>query len=530
MLMFRVQRRDNLLPWRKVTRRSSTLDDTDTHTHTMFGQQQNTGFSFGSSNTPSAGATATGSAPKPAFSFGSNTNTGTTPAAAGSAPAVGGFSFGGANSAGTTTAQAAPALGGASGFSFGGKPAGTAATASTTPTGGSTGFSFGAKPAGTTTTGGSTGFSFGAKPAAPALSLGAPTTTQPGAGLFGQSTNAQQQQQQQQQQPQQQPTTFNAQPSFSWSNNKPSVATTTTAAPSTSLVNFGQPQQQALIPIQPQQSSTNVINTGSKEYTPTVNDKLAKIKSSWDATNSNCSMVTHVYNRVDPSFTDFTRPVNETAEEWENAMKNRPKDYNSIPVKCSGFTGLFERNQLQETHVKQTRVLLNEVNDKLGKLNEKHDLHTNAMLLKCKMKQKNLSIKLLKIAINLTILKYKGYPLANDEEILISKFQALLAKLDDPVGLNRVNELWARLSSLKDRYQELSNTGRSTNVVSTQVNSDKKANGDVNGDLGIDEDDSQTDVIRKLVKVLAKQQHGIQFLCELMEEDEAKLVRLANSQ
>ncbi|ODQ44806.1 hypothetical protein PICMEDRAFT_19197, partial [Pichia membranifaciens NRRL Y-2026] len=186
-----------------------------------------------------------------------------------------------------------------------------------------------------------------------------------------------------------------------------------------------------------------------RDYAPTINDKLTKIRTSWDASNPQCTMVTHFYNKVDASFTNFTRPPNESPEEWEAAMKNRPKEYNSIPVKAAGFSDLFERDRLQDNHVKQTRILLNQINDKLTCLNEKHDLHSNTMLLKCKMRQKNLNVKLLKIAINLSILKYKGYPLTNDEELLIARFNSLLGKLDDPVGLNRVNELWARLSSLK---------------------------------------------------------------------------------
>lgn len=424
----------------------------------MFGQPPSkapaTGFSFGTTSaTP---------AQKPAFSFGSSTTTN--------------------NNNNTTSTPAA------TGFSFN-KPTNTTNKAATTP-------AFGALNTSTTTTTPSTGFSFGAKPAT-TTSFGTSTSSTTSAPAFGQP---QQQQQQQPQQPQQPAANFNAQPSSSWS--KPATSTaTTTPAPLSAPTPF--------TTIPSTQPSNNVPT--SKDYAPTMNDKLIKIKTSWDATNSQCSMVTHVYNKVDPSFTDFTRPANESPEEWENAMKNRPKDYNSIPVKCTGFTDLFERDKLQDNHVKQTRILLNEINTKLTKLNEKHDLHSNTLLLKCKMRQKNLNVKLLKIAINLSILKYKGYPLTNDEELLISRFNDLLAKLDDPIGLNRVNELWARLSSLRDRYSDLSTalvqTKTSTTMPSTL--------------------DDGTDTVKKLVKVLAKQQQGIQYLCELMEEDEATLARLS---
>lgn len=484
----------------------------------MFGnnnQSSGGGFSFG-------GAT---NAPKPAFSFGNtgsttaSTASTTTAAPAAPAPApTGGFSFG-SKPAGAAPSTAAPT----GGFSFGAKPAtqtpapatgGFGATATTTGAPSSTGgFSFGSKPAGTTasgtsttpslfgnnstaigtTTGTSTGTSlFGAKPAG-TMSLST------GTSLFG--GNQQQQQQQQLQQPQQ-PVAINSQPSFAWS--KPSDSLTGNTMQTTQGT-FNS-QQQA-------QNVTNVTtsNQNPQDYTPTINDKLEKIKSSWDPTNPQCKMVTHLYNKVDATFNNFTRPANESPEEWEEAMRNRPKEYNSIPVKCSGFSELYERNQLQDNHVKQTRILLNEMDGKLRRLNEKHDLHSNTLLMKCKIKQRDLNIKLLRIAINLSILKYKGYPLTNDEELLIEKFKSLLAKLDDPVGLNRVNELWARLSSLKEKYMDINGVN--------QLSIDSGAT--------TAEEAESSDVMKKLVKVLAKQQQGIQLLCELMEEDEAKLARLA---
>lgn len=451
----------------------------------MFGStqpQQSTGFSFGQSNATATAPTAA----KPAFSFGGSSTAPTTPATGNT-----GFSFGAKSATSTANTATAPSPG----FSFGAKPALTTATTTGIAPTATTGFSFGAKPA-TTTTGLSlttpstvtttaaqpTGFSFGNTNAGAAL-----TTTTTAANTLTQPTT----------------TTaaapsISSQPSFAWS--KPTTTSALTTSNTIQPLQSTQPIQTAIA------TTATPASTNLKDYTPTINDKLIKIKTSWDSTNPQCKMTTHLYNRVDPSFNNFTRPDNETPEEWENAMKNRPKEYNSIPIKCCGFNDLFERNKLQDNHVKQTRKLLNEINDKLIKLNEKHDLHSNNLLLKCKLKQKNLNLKLLKISINLSILKYKGYPLTNDEELLISNFNNLLSKLDDPLGLNRVNEIWARLSSLKDKY---SNNIESDNNVPVEDDIE-------NNDL----------VIKNLVKVLSKQQQGIQFLCELMEEDEKKLTSL----
>jgi nuclear pore complex protein Nup54 len=459
----------------------------------MFGntqqqQHQNTGFSFGNTTTAPATSSLTTapSASSTGFSFGAK------PASTTST----GFSFGNKQTTNTTNNTTNP-----SGFSFG---SGSNTTSTTTPAA-STGFSFGSA-ANTNNTNQPNNL----------LNLTNNNTINTNINPNPNPNNA---------------LSFNSQPSFSWS--KPQ----TTSQSSTSLTlqqQQQQPSQQQLptssntISIITTPQTTNTFSNSSKDYQPTINDKLIKIKSAWDASNTQCKMKTHLYNKVDPSFNNFTRPINETPEDWENAMKNRPKDYNSIPIKCSGFIDLFERNKLQDNHVKQTRFLLNDINNKLIKLNEKHDLHSNNLLLKCKIKQKNLNLKLLKIAINLSILKYKGYPLTNDENLLIQNFNKLLLKLDDPVGLNRINELWARLSSLKDKYSQNNliisdDDFNNININATTTTNDKNNNNNLNNDK--DDDNS---IIKNLIKVLAKQQQGIQFLCELMEEDEIKLQRLAN--
>lgn len=475
----------------------------------MFGQAAGASTNTGSGFSFGGGATAANTAPKPAFSFGGagSTTPAPAPASAGTGFSLGqpatstntGLpSFGRASSTmGTSSTGAATATPATNGL-FGAKPAAPAAA--------NTGFSFSNNtPTATSNPLGS--FNIASKPQSTFGAFGKPAATpmvnNNGLGGLGQPTT----------QPAAQSTSFNSQPSFSWSSSS-APANPTSNVPQATSTGFGFSGPTTINTVTPTVPTTSQIST-SRDYAPTINDKLSKIKTSWDSTNPQCRMVTHFYNKVDPLFTNFTRPANESPEEWENAMKNRPKDYNSIPVKCCGFNDLFERDQLQNNHVKQTRILLNEINDKLTKLNEKHDLHSNNLLLKCKLKQKNLSVKLLKIAINLSILKYKGYPLTNDEELLISHFNNLLSKLDDPIGLNRINELWARLSSIKDKYSDTS-----SNLLREKLD----VMDNTNGKTGKNDDG---DVIKKLVKVLAKQQQGIQLLCEMMEEDEVTLNRLA---
>ncbi|GME99526.1 unnamed protein product [Ambrosiozyma monospora] len=242
-----------------------------------------------------------------------------------------------------------------------------------------------------------------------------------------------------------------------------------------------------------------------------------KVINSWDANSDQCLMKTYFYNKINPEFANFERPADVSAEDWEAAMKGRPKGYNTIPVKAKGFEELFTRSNTQVEHVKQSRLLLNEINDKLVKLSDKHDLDSSSRLLQCRLRQKQLNLKLLRIAINLSILNYKGYQLTNDEEKLVSKFHELLNKIDDPIGLNRANELWARLSNLKQRLGNMSsNQAQLAELVSSHDSS--------NGDGPNNKNEA---VIKKLVGILAKQQQGIQYLYELMEGDKEALAKLA---
>lgn len=447
------------------------------------------GFSFGSNNAPANNAN-TGSG----FSFGGNNNTG--------AGVNKGFSFGGSATTNTTTGASSGGFGFGnnannankpSGFSFGNTASNSSTTgarrfsAGAAPTGTAGGFGFN-KPAApvapaapTAPAGTNSGFSFGNKPA-----FGNTTTTNT-TSMFGSNQQTPQLQLGQQPQQTQQHAGFTSQPGFAWSNSQ------------------NQPTQPlAQTQVRQQQQPPN-------GYTPTINDQLEKIKNSWDASSPQCIMKTHFYNKVPQEFNNYQRPPDESPEDWESAMKERPKNYNSIPVKATGFEDLLKRSNLQIDYIKQSRVVLNQINDNLVKLGDKHDLHSTSILLKCKMKQKELDIKLLRIAINLSILKYKGYPLTNDEERLVLKFKQLLEQIDDPTGLNRSNELWARLSNLKQRLNSME-----TNKASVKAEVTESKSAELSKDSG---------VIGKVVKVLSKQQQGIQCLYELIEGDKEVMAK-----
>lgn len=399
-----------------------------------------------------------------------------------SATTGGGGLFGGANTTNITNG----------GGLFGGNNNNT----TTNPSGGL----FGAKSAGNiTTTGGLFGGNTG-------TTVGSTT----GGGLFG---GIQQQQQQQPQQQQQSSTglfsnntTNNAQPSFSWS--QPPKANTIFQNSNANTVNQ-----------QPTQTTTN-LNT----YTPAVNDQLNKIWEQWDPSSGKNVLKSYLYNKFTEDeikiLLNQPRPNNITSEDWENAMNKRPGP-NYYPIPINSFNEIATRIETQLDHVSKSRVLLNNINTNLDNLSSQHDLENTTRILKAKLNHENLSRRLLRLATVLSIIKLKGYPLLPEEEEISKQFDLLSNKLNDPNGsIGKLNDLFARLSILKERAEDLNNQfDNSINLLSNE-----ELNNEASIKSGINNQGNNSDeVINKISQILLKQQMGLNYLNDFLEKDKSKI-------
>ncbi|RCK62940.1 Nucleoporin NUP57 [Candida viswanathii] len=475
----------------------------NTTTSTGFGNTGGTtgssgGGLFGQSNTAAGGPTSTSGG---LFGGTSTGNTGT---------ASGGL-FGGSNAANTATG------GTTTGGLFGGSNAGATNTsgglfggntASNTTGGGL----FGSKPATTGATGG--GLFGGANTSTTSGGLfgNKPATTTTGGGLFGGAQQAQQPQQPQQ--PQQSSglfsnnTTNNAQPSFSWS--QPPKANTSAFQNNNNAANQ-----------QPAQNTTN-INT----YTPAVNDQLNKIWDQWDPNSGKNALKSSLYNK----FTDDEmkillnqpRPNNITSEEWENAMNKRPGP-NYYPIPVNSFNEIATRIETQLDHVSKSRVLLNNINTNLDNLSSQHDLENTTRILKAKLNHEKLSRRLLRLATVLSIIKLKGYPLLPEEEEISKQFDLLSNKLNDPNGsIGKLNDLFARLSILKERAEDLNlQFDNSINLLNNEELGEKSANGTTT--TNANNANNSDEVVNKISQILLKQQMGLNYLNDILEKDKSKL-------
>ncbi|CAD6626153.1 BJ4_G0041990.mRNA.1.CDS.1 [Saccharomyces cerevisiae] len=517
-----------------------------------FGQNNNntntqpsaSGFGFGGSQ-PNSGTATTGGfgANQATNTFGSNQQSSTGGGLFGNKPALGSLGSSSTTASGTTAAgtglfgqqTAQPQQSTIGGGLFGNKPTtttgglfGNSAQNNSTTSGGlfgnkvgstgslmggnstqntsnmNAGGLFGAKPQNTTAT---TGGLFGSKPQGSTTNgglFGSGTqnnNTLGGGGLFGQS-----------QQPQTNTApglgnTVSTQPSFAWS--KPSTGSNL------------QQQQQQQIQVPLQQTQAIAQQQQLSNYPQQIQEQVLKCKESWDPNTTKTKLRAFVYNKVNETEAIlYTKPGQVLQEEWDQAMEKKPSPQ-TIPIQIYGFEGLNQRNQVQTENVAQARIILNHILEKSTQLQQKHELDTASRILKAQSRNVEIEKRILKLGTQLATLKNRGLPLGIAEEKMWSQFQTLLQRSEDPAGLGKTNELWARLAILKERAKNISSQLDSKLMV---FNDDTKNQDSMSKGTG----EETNDRINKIVEILTNQQRGITYLNEVLEKDAAIVKKYKN--
>lgn len=517
-----------------------------------FGQNNNntntqpsaSGFGFGGSQ-PNSGTATTGGfgANQATNTFGSNQQSSTGGGLFGNKPALGSLGSSSTTASGTTAAgtglfgqqTAQPQQSTIGGGLFGNKPTtttgglfGNSAKNNSTTSGGlfgnkvgstgslmggnstqntsnmNAGGLFGAKPQNTTAT---TGGLFGSKPQGSTTNgglFGSGTqnnNTLGGGGLFGQS-----------QQPQTNTApglgnTVSSQPSFAWS--KPSTGSNL------------QQQQQQQIQVPLQQTQAIAQQQQLSNYPQQIQEQVLKCKESWDPNTTKTKLRAFVYNKVNETEAIlYTKPGHVLQEEWDQAMEKKPSPQ-TIPIQIYGFEGLNQRNQVQTENVAQARIILNHILEKSTQLQQKHELDTASRILKAQSRNVEIEKRILKLGTQLATLKNRGLPLGIAEEKMWSQFQTLLQRSEDPAGLGKTNELWARLAILKERAKNISSQLDSKLMV---FNDDTKNQDSMSKGTG----EESNDRINKIVEILTNQQRGITYLNEVLEKDAAIVKKYKN--
>jgi nuclear pore complex protein Nup54 len=205
----------------------------------------------------------------------------------------------------------------------------------------------------------------------------------------------------------------------------------------------------------------------------------------------------------------YAKPQGHDPEKWDKAIQDRP-DSSSVPVLAIGFNDLQKRVALQESQVAAYRQRMHEINSKLDELTTRHDLYTSVKVQEMKTRHSKLSQRTLSLAVKLQVLRNRGYVLRPEEEVLKNKLEQLSKRIVDPAVFGRINEIWARMSVLREKAMLLKESVNEYGRLS----------------LDWERDDEQ---LEKLAKVLKAQQTGITYLTKILTADSQKAEEMIKS-
>jgi nuclear pore complex protein Nup54 len=285
-----------------------------------------------------------------------------------------------------------------------------------------------------------------------------------GGSLFGQPQQQQQQQQQQnagsslwgqpqQQQQQQQAQQQQQQPAF----NNSIFASSLQPAPALNQSQAQSIQQQRDGLPQLRQSSAQPFAAGSVSghREKSVVEQIRILNDKWDPQNPNCVFQHYFYNAVKPEEAPFYGPsVGEDERKWEEALSNKPSP-GAIPVLARGFEQVAERIRQQAAAVTALRTRLHEINNSLTLLKDAHELNVASRITEAKRKHIVFTQRTLALATKVQILRNRGYVMDQQEEELKKKLAELERQTFDPVLGGRQEEIWARMSGVRERARIL---------------------------------------------------------------------------
>jgi nuclear pore complex protein Nup54 len=184
---------------------------------------------------------------------------------------------------------------------------------------------------------------------------------------------------------------------------------------------------------------------------------MLEILQKWHPESPECVFQQYFYTNVGPDRAPFFGPgPGEDTRKWEEALEKKPND-GAIPVIGRGFgmQGIAGRMQLQEAAVLALYQRVNEINESLRQRIEEHDLKFSVRTQEARRKHIALSRRCLALATKVQILRNRGYALDPAEEELKSKLAKLESVAFDPVLSGRQEEIWARMTVVRERAQML---------------------------------------------------------------------------
>jgi nuclear pore complex protein Nup54 len=184
---------------------------------------------------------------------------------------------------------------------------------------------------------------------------------------------------------------------------------------------------------------------------------MKTIVGKWDPNSPECAFQYYFYNSVKPEEAPFYGPqAHEDHKKWEEALANKPSE-GSIPLLVRGFEEMAARIQYQVFAMNTLQSRLHEMNNCLGLIKDQHELVTEKRITQAKQKHIEHTQRILALATKVQILRNRGYAMDQTEEELKKKLAELEKKAFDPINGGRQEEIWARMSTVRERAQALQN-------------------------------------------------------------------------
>ncbi|KAF2855301.1 hypothetical protein T440DRAFT_208768 [Plenodomus tracheiphilus IPT5] len=312
-----------------------------------------------------------------------------------------------------------------------------------------------------------------------------------GASLFGQT--------QQQQQPQQQQSNMGN--SLFGASLQPAPALNNVQAQSV------QQQREGLPQLRQSSAQPYAGSSVSGHREKSVVEQIRVLNNKWDPMNPECVFQYYFYNSVKPEEAPFYGPSQgEDERKWEEALSKKPSP-GAIPVLARGFEQVAERIRQQAAAVTALRTRLHEINNSLTLLKDTHELNVASRITEAKRKHIIFTQRTLALATKVQILRNRGYVMDQQEEDLKKKLFELEKKTFDPVLGGRQEEIWARMSGVRERARILQ---AETEKLG------KTIEGQQNGELLSDEDQK---ALEKLLKDYDRQlEHLKKWVDDTKEE------------
>jgi nuclear pore complex protein Nup54 len=183
----------------------------------------------------------------------------------------------------------------------------------------------------------------------------------------------------------------------------------------------------------------------------TIPDQMLTLAEKWEPSSPSCAFQHYFYNHVPEEQAPYYAPSpGEDEAKWEEALKKKPSP-GSIPVLARGPLALGRRLEIQAQWVKAVQARLHEINGALKARLEAHDLQYSVRAADARRKHVVLSRRCLSLATKVQFLRNRGYAMDGAEEQLGARLQKLEQIAFDPMVSGRQEEIWARLSVLRER-------------------------------------------------------------------------------